>query len=81
MGPAMRGSGLKGSLTERAISTTIMETSMMEIGRIINAMDMESIGTKKVRCIKVIGTTISKKVTAKKFGQQVQSMREHTIKE
>ena len=64
----MRGNGLKGLPTEKVISTIIMEISMTEVGRTINAMDMEFTRTKKVRCIKAIGTTTNKKVMAKKQG-------------
>jgi len=77
----MRGNGLKGLPTEKVISTIIMEISMTEVGRTINAMDMEFTRTKKVLCIKAIGTTTNKKVMAKKFGQLDQNTKEHTIKE
>jgi len=71
----MRGNGLKGLPTEKVISTIIMEISMTEVGRTINAMDMEFTRTKKVRCIKAIGTTTNKKAMAKKFANWIKIRR------
>jgi len=76
MAPVMKDSGLKVSLMERAGSTTITEINMMATGKIISAMGMGFIRTKRVRCTKEIGIMISKKAMGKKFGQLAQNMME-----
>ena len=77
----MKGNGLKASRMVKAFFTTSMEINTTEIGNTTNAMDMEFIPIKRELYIQVIGVTILKKVTEKKYGQLVPNISDLTVTE
>jgi hypothetical protein len=71
----MKDSGVLDTLVEKALFTTLMGTSILEIGITTNVTEMEHIRTKTMPVIKDIGKMICNTDREKKHGLKVQNMK------
>ncbi len=81
MALVIRESGRIIKLQGGGLSGTLMGMSMMENGKMIRRMALESILIALGQCTRVIGLIICKADTARRFGMMAASMKDNISKE